>query len=142
MKGTLAKHGKAADGLCLCGLVLQHIPVFGQEAVFEPDNVGGDPCGGPPHPSKAVVRDDVIAFCDEELVLVAQGIWRRADKREQSFTSWRNVRAVLNVLRRSEAFCCRVIAFVEESVEGFENDRPVLFGCCLWHVQLRVNCDS
>jgi hypothetical protein len=48
----------------------------------------------------------------------------------------RDVRAVLDVLRRPEAFCRRVVALVEESVEGFENDRLVLFGCCLWHVQL------
>ena len=79
------------------------------------------------------MRDDVVAFCDDKLVFIAQGIWRRTDKSEQSFASRRNVRAVLNVFRRPEAFCRFVVALVEESVEGFENDRLVLLGCCLWH---------
>src|ERR1700722_15419544 len=46
------------------------------------------------------------------------------------------MRAMLDVFRRPEAFGCRVVAFVEESVEGFENDRLVLFRCCLCHVRL------
>src|ERR1700678_3651963 len=79
------------------------------------------------------MRDDIVAFCDDELVFIAQGIWRRPDESEKSFPPWRNVRAVLNVLRRPEALCCRVVAFVEESIEGFENDRLGLCGCCCWH---------
>jgi hypothetical protein len=71
-----------------------------------------------------------------------QGIWRRADKSEQPFASWRNVRAVLNVFRRPEAFRGRIIAFVEERVKRFENDRLILFGCCLWHVQLLGLCSD
>jgi len=110
--------------------------VLCQETVFEPDNVGGDPGGGSSHPSETAVRNDIVALRDDELVFIAQGIWRRADKSEQPFAPWRNVRAVLNVLWRPEALCYGVVAFVEESIEGFENDRLVLLRCCLWHVKL------
>ena len=138
----IAKHGKAADGFFPRGFVLQYIPMLSQKTVFESDNVGRNPGRGPSHPSEPAMRDDVVAFCDDELVFIAQGIWRRTNKSEQPFASRRNMRAMLDVLRRPELFCCRVVTFVEESIEGFENDRLVLFGCCLWHVQLRVSCDG
>src|SRR5271156_1144499 len=131
---AVTKHGKAADGFCLCGFVLQYIPVLCQETVFESDNVGRNPGRWPSHSGETAMRDDIVALCDDELVFISQRIWRRADKSEQPFASWRNVRAVLDVLRRPEAFCCCVVAFVEERIEGFENDRLVLFGYCLWHV--------
>jgi hypothetical protein len=40
---AITKHGKAADGLLLYGLVLQYIPVLCQETVFESDNVCSNP---------------------------------------------------------------------------------------------------
>jgi hypothetical protein len=40
-----------------------------KKTVFESDNVGGDPGGGPSHPSEAAMRYDVITFCNDELVL-------------------------------------------------------------------------
>src|SRR6202035_576190 len=138
----IAKHGKAADRFFPRGFVLQYIPMLSQKAVFESDNVGCNPGRGPSHPSEPAMRDDVVAFCDDKLVFVAQGIWRRTDKSEQPFASRRDMRAVLDVLRRPESFCRLVVTFVEESVEGLENVRLVLFGCCFWHVQLRVNCDG
>src|SRR5580692_10218648 len=139
---AIAKHGKATHRFFLRGFVLQHVPVLCQETVFESDNIGRNPGCWPSHPCETAMRDHIVALYDDELIFIAQGIWRRADKSEQPFTSWCNVRAVLDVLRRPEAFCRRVVTFVEESVEGFENDRLVLFGCCLWHGQLRVNCDG
>src|SRR5580700_3922560 len=111
---AIAKHGKTTHGFFLCGLVLQHIPVLCQETVFESDNVGRNPGGWPSHPGETAMRDDIVSLCDDELVFIAQGIWRRTDKLEQPFASWRNVRAVLNVLRRPEALRRRVVAFVEE----------------------------
>ena len=77
------------------------------------------------------MRDDIIAFCNNDLVFVAQRVRRRTDQSEQSFASRGDMRAVLDVLRRPEAFSRRVVAFVEERVEGFENDRFVLFRRCL-----------
>ena len=83
--------------------------MLGQEPVFEPDNVGRDPGRGPSDSREAAVRDNVVAFGDDDLVFVAQRIGCRPDQSEQSFTSRRDVRAVLDVLQRPEAFCCRVI---------------------------------
>src|SRR5580692_6179239 len=131
---AIAKHGKATHGFFLRGFVLQHVPVLCQETVFESDNIGRNPGCWPSHPSEPAMRDDVVAFCDDELVFIAQGIWRRANKVEQPLASRPNVRAVLDVRRRPEGFCCRVVAFVEERIEGFENNRLVLFGCCLGHI--------
>jgi hypothetical protein len=128
---SITKHGKAADGLVLGCLVLQYIPMLRQETVFESDNVCRDPGCGPSDSGEPAVRNDIVAFCDNELVFVAQRIRRRTDQSKQTFASRRDVCAVLDVLRRPKAFCCSVVAFVEESVEGFENDRLVLFGCCL-----------
>src|SRR5258708_7118407 len=113
--------------------------MLGQENVFESDNVRSNPSCGPSDSGETAVRDDIIAFCDNDLVFVAQRGWRRTDQSKQPFASRRDVRAMLDVLWRPESFCCRVVAFVEESVEGFENDRLVLVGGCLWHRQLHAN---
>jgi hypothetical protein len=43
-----------------------------EKAVFESDNLGGDPGGGSSHPSEAAMRYDVITFCNDEVVLIAQ----------------------------------------------------------------------
>ena len=133
---AIAKHGKAADGFFPSGFVLQYIPVLSQKAVLESDNVGRNPGRGPSHPREPAMRDHVVAFCDDELVFVAQGIWRRTNESEQPVASWRNVRAVLDVLRRPEALRGRVVAFVEERIEGFENDCLVLLGRRLGPIQL------
>src|SRR5277367_402063 len=95
----VAEHRKAADGLGLGRLVLQNVPMLFEKTVFEPDNVGGDPGGGPSHPREAAMRYDVIAFGDDELVLIVQRLRRRADEIEQSCATWRYVCAVLNVVR-------------------------------------------
>src|SRR5277367_2537619 len=95
----VAKHGKAADRFGLGRLVLQNVPMLLKETLFEPDNVGGDPGGGPSHPSEAAMRYDVIAFGDDDLVLIVQRLRRRADEIEQSCATWRYVCAVLNVVR-------------------------------------------
>ena len=44
---AFAKHGQAALRFGFCCLVLQNVPVFGEAAVFDPDNVRGDPGNRP-----------------------------------------------------------------------------------------------
>ena len=78
----------------MCGFVLQYIPVLSQETVFESDNVGGNPGRGPSQPGETAVCNDIVAFCDDELVFIAQGIWRRADKSEEPFASRRSLRRI------------------------------------------------
>src|SRR5580692_9416982 len=113
------KHGKAADRLGLGRLVLQNVPMLFKKTVFEPDNVGGDPGGGPSHPREAAMRYDVIAIGDDELVLIVQRLRRRADELEQTFATWCYVGAVLNVVRRPEAFRRCIVALVEQCLECF-----------------------
>src|ERR1700677_5364913 len=74
----VAEHRKAAHGFGLGRLVLQNVPMLFEKTVFEPDDVGGDPGGGPSHPREAAMRYDVITFCDDELVLILQRLrpWR------------------------------------------------------------------
>src|SRR6202007_237415 len=98
-----------------------------QNTVFEPDNGGCYPSGGPSHPREAAMRYDVITFCNDELVLIVQRFRHRADEIEQPFATWCYVCAVLNVVRVPEALCRRVVTLVEQCVEGFYNER-LIFG--------------
>ena len=47
---------------------------------------------------EASVRDDVVAFGHDKLVLVAQRLGQRADEVEQAIAAGRDVRAVLDIL--------------------------------------------
>ncbi|MGF6543772.1 hypothetical protein OKW32_007149 [Paraburkholderia youngii] len=125
---TFAEHGQAADGLRRTGLVLEHVPVFGQLAVLEADDIGGNPCGWPAIPGKPAMSNHVITFCHHELILVTQGVGQGSDQAEQSFTSGRNVGAVLDIGIRPEALGGSVVALVEERIEGFEEQCLVLCG--------------
>src|SRR5260370_30471705 len=44
----LAEHGQPTHGVLGGGLVLQDIPMLGEQTVFEPDDVGRYPIGGFP----------------------------------------------------------------------------------------------
>src|ERR1700691_136723 len=72
LRERVAEHRKAAHRIGLGRLVLQNVPMLFEKTVFEPDNVGCDPGGGPAHPRETAMRNDVIAFCDDELVLIMQ----------------------------------------------------------------------
>ena len=60
-----------------------------EDTVFKSDNVGCNPGRGSSHPGETAMRDDVVAFGDDELVFIAQRIWRGADQSEQPFASRR-----------------------------------------------------
>src|SRR5712671_1053826 len=68
-------------------LVLEHVPMLGQDAVLDPHHVGGDPCGGLSSTRKASVDGDVVAFRENEAVLIAQAVGKAADEPEQSFAA-------------------------------------------------------
>jgi len=72
LRKCAAEHGKPTHRFGLGRLVLQNVPMLSEKTVFEPDNIGRDPGGGPAHPREAAMRYDVIALCDDELVLVVQ----------------------------------------------------------------------
>ena len=58
--------------------------MLGELAVFETDDVGGDPGGRAAVARETAVGDDVVAFGDDQLVPVAQRRRSRADEVEQS----------------------------------------------------------
>ena len=98
----VAEHRKAAERLGLGRLVLEHVPVLGQPAVLDADDVGSDPGGGSAISREAAVCDHVVALGDDQLVLVFQRDGQRADQVEQSIAAGRNVGAVLEVAFRPE----------------------------------------
>jgi hypothetical protein len=61
---------EGADRFGLGCLVLQNVPMLFKNTVFEPDNVGCNPGGGPSDSAEAAMRYDVITFCNDELVLI------------------------------------------------------------------------
>ena len=101
--------------------------MFGELAVFEADDVGGDPGRLPPAPGKTTVRDDVIAFGENELVFVAQRVGQRADEVEQAIAARLDMGAVLNIPIGPVAFGTGIIAPVEKRIECFEDERLILF---------------
>src|ERR1700679_654160 len=76
LRECFAEHGKTAHRFGLGRLILQNVPMLFKKTVFEPDNVRCNPGGWPSHSREAAMRYDVIAFCDDELVLVAQRLRR------------------------------------------------------------------
>lgn len=102
--------------------------MLGELAVLNAQDVGSDPGRRAAHTGEAAMRDDVVAFGHDQLVFVAQRSRNRADQVEQPVAAWRDVGAMLNVAIGPEPFGGGVVALVEQRVEGFEDERLVLFG--------------
>jgi hypothetical protein len=66
-------------------------------AVLNAEDVGSDPGRRAAVTGEAAMRDDVVAFGHDQLVLVAQRRRKRAGQAEQPLAAWRDVGAVLNV---------------------------------------------
>ena len=77
--------------------------------------------------------DDVVAFRDDKLMFVAQGVGRVADQIEQSIATRINVCAVLDIVRRPIPFSCLIVALVKQRVERFEYQRLIFLLYCLIH---------
>jgi hypothetical protein len=54
--------------------------VLGELAVFDADDVGGDPGGGAAVAREAAVGDDVVTLGKDQLVFMAQRLGQRADE--------------------------------------------------------------
>src|SRR5271156_4973773 len=110
---TVAEHWQTADGLSLGRLVLKHVPVLCELAVFDADDIGGDPGGGASMAREPAMRDDVFALGDDELVLVFQYVGCHADQIEQAIAPGCDMRAVLDVAIRPVALGGGVVSLVE-----------------------------
>jgi len=59
---VIAKHRQSADGLVLGRLVLENIPMLGELAVLDANNVGRDPSRGPAMAGEPPVGDHIVAL--------------------------------------------------------------------------------
>src|ERR1700730_143643 len=133
---ALAEHRQPADRLGADCLVLQNIPVFGELAVLETDDIGGNPDRGTAVAGEAPMRDDVVALRHNQLVLVAERLGRRPDEVEQALSAGGDMSAVLDVAVGPELFGGRVVALVEERIERLQDNRFVLLGSGFRHWSL------
>ena len=101
--------------------------MFGEAPVLDPDHIRGDPGGGPAPSREAAVDDDVVAFREDELMLVTQGGGRAPDQVEQTVATRFDVRAMLDIVGRPIPFSRVIVALVEQGIEGFQDEDLVLF---------------
>lgn len=116
-----SKHGISALRLLLCGLVLNHVPMFDENSVFDPQNIRRDPIHRQADPREAPVNDDKISFSHDHARFILQR-WRDApDEVKQPVPPRCNVRTMLNVAGRPIPFGLHIIALIKKGVECFEN---------------------
>src|SRR6202051_4146560 len=100
---TITEHRQPADRLRFSRLVLQDIPMFSELAVLKTHDIGSDPGCRTALAGEASVRNDIVAFGHDKLVLVTQRVGQRADEVEQALAASRDVRAVLNIAIRPKS---------------------------------------
>jgi len=122
----VAKHSQAASGLFLPRFILKHIPVFLKIPVVDAQDVGSNPIRGRTPTAISPVNRYIVAFSHNHNGLVLQCGRSASYQVEQALTAWFDMSTVLNVVRRPVAFCLLVVAFVEQTVERFQNQRSVL----------------
>src|SRR5882724_3940186 len=97
------EHGQAANGRFLCRFVLDDVPVLGKLAVLETHDIRHDPVRRQAYARESAVEQHVVSVGGGKPVLVMEAVGYALDQSEEAVTSRRNVRAVLNVVRRPEA---------------------------------------
>jgi hypothetical protein len=75
------------------------------------------------------MEEDEVAGRSDNVVLVPQRVGQTLDNVEKPFAAGRNMRAVLDVVRRPEALRCSIVTLIEERIERIQNNLYVsLFG--------------
>jgi hypothetical protein len=82
-----SEHRQTALRLGLGRLVLQNVPVFGEQAASHADDIGGDPILRFSSVHKSAVDDHAIAFGDDGAPLISKGRRRAPDQIEQAVAS-------------------------------------------------------
>ena len=100
----VAEHRPSALGLLFGGLVLDDVPVLGEDPVFDPEDVRSDPVHRHPEPRKTAVDDDEVAVRHDDAGLVIQSRREAPNEVEVAFATRRDVGPMLNVVRRRVAF--------------------------------------
>src|ERR1700722_681462 len=129
-----SEHGRTAFRLLFRGLILNDIPMLHEFPGFNTHNVSGDPIHRSTEIAESTVHDHEVSFGHDRSRFVLQ-CWRDVlDEIEQTVATRSDMSAVLNVVRRPESFCGRIVTPVEERVERFQDEGLVLFRCSLRHV--------
>ena len=84
--------------------------------------------------------NDVVAFRDDELMFVTQGVGCVADQIEQSIATRFDVRAVLNIIGRPIPFSRLIVPLVKQRVEGVEYQRFIFLLYRLIHNNFLIFC--
>src|SRR6202022_1871073 len=77
------------------------------------------------------VEQHVVSVGDGKPVLVVEAARCALDQREEALASRRNVRAVLDVIRRPETLRSGVVPLVEKRFESLQHESLILFLDCL-----------
>src|SRR5690349_1874387 len=129
----VCKHRISALGLLFRRFVLDHIPVFRQNAVFESHDVGNNPVRRQAGVRISPVDNDKIAFGHNQSMFVLQRRWTGFDQVEQTFATRRNVRAALDIFWRPIFLSGSVVPLVKQGVECVEDQRFVFLRYRLAH---------
>lgn len=122
-----AEHRRLTFRLRGSGFVLDHVPMFDQNAILDPENVGCNPICGRTESAEPAMDHHPFAFRQDQTRLVPERHWNGFDQVEESFSSGLDMSTVLNVIWRPKPFRCSVIAPIEEGVEGLQDQRFILF---------------
>ena len=74
------------------------------------------------------MANNVVPLGEDQVIFVAQRLGQASNKAEQTIAAGRDVSTVLNVTLGPESFCRSIVAFVEQRIEGFPNERLILLG--------------
>src|ERR1700730_7428558 len=119
--------------LLLCGLVLDHIPMLDQNAIFDANDVRRNPVHREAEVRKSSVHDDEIPFTYNRSGFIFESRRKALDEIEQALTTGSNVRAVLDVVRGPKPLGSRVVTLVEQRIERFQDKRFVFRLNCMIH---------
>src|SRR5438552_17877806 len=113
-------------------------------SVLHADEVDDNPWCGKPVTGEPSTDEDHVAVGHDELQLVLELRGHGLDQAEQAVATRGNVRAVLDVLVRPEAFGGRVVALVKQRVERLADGLlvAVLRVGCRTHLSTPVRYDS
>jgi len=81
---VVAEHRQPAYRFSLADLVLDDVPVLGELAVLDPEDIGHDPVPGLAAAGEVAVEDHVVAVRDDQAGFVPQRCGSRLDQVEES----------------------------------------------------------
>src|SRR4029079_3110264 len=109
IREAITKHRQATLRLRASRLVLQDIPVFGQDIVGTAHNVCGNPAPRAPISRGPSMDDDEVPLRHDDAGLVFERRRCAFDQIEEAFAARLDVRTVLDVAGRPKAFSRHIV---------------------------------